>query len=103
MNMPDSSLPCRNRPRPRMGEEFVRLSSFVAINKLGIDKIIKKHDKHAAMLFRDVFPFFLQERALLHTHFFDAQVRRPGVSDGVGAFSPVVRPLGSGGGWDLLP
>eukprot|EP00667_Euglena_gracilis_P003061 EG_transcript_3072 len=58
----------------QMGEEFVRLSSFVAINKLGIDKIIKKHDKHAAMLFRDVFPFFLQERALLHTHFFDAQI-----------------------------
>lgn len=41
------------RPFHRMGEEFVRLSSFVAINKLGIDKIIKKHDKHAAVAFRD--------------------------------------------------
>ena len=58
-----------------IGEEFVRLSSFVAINKLAIDKIIKKHDKHAAFPFRDVFPFFLQERALLHTSFFDSQVR----------------------------
>jgi SPX domain protein involved in polyphosphate accumulation/uncharacterized membrane protein YidH (DUF202 family) len=58
----------------RLGEEFVRLSSFVAINKLGIDKIIKKHDKHACMPFREIFPFFLQERALLHTSFFDPQI-----------------------------
>ena len=64
----------------RLSEEYVRLSSYMAINRLAMEKILKKHDKHAPLPFHDLFPVFADNMAnLLPTSFFDTHVL--GLSD----------------------
>ena len=58
----------------KVGEEFVRLKSYVAVNRLALDKIVKKHDKHAPLTFKQVFPKFFDTRKLIDITFFDAQI-----------------------------
>eukprot|EP00906_Rhabdomonas_costata_P014470 RCo020799 len=59
----------------RLSEEYVRLSSYLAVNRLATRKITKKHDKHALLAFHELFPGFAAKlSALLPTSFFDTHV-----------------------------